>query len=107
MIRRPTRSTRTYTLCPYTTLFRSFQPGALVAGDMRQAQADRDGRWCFQRDDHAEHAASEHVDGDGQIRVRAANRVRSEEHTSELKSLMRISYDVFCLQKKTRQIHRE
>ena len=40
---------------------------------MRQAQADRDGRWCFQRDDHAEHAAGEHVDGDGQIR--AANRL--------------------------------
>src|SRR3546814_4298656 len=76
MIRRPPRSTRTDTLFPYTTLFRSFHerlgmeigidPGLLLAFPV-----DRHGR-----DE------------------------RSEEHTSELQSLMRISYAVFCLKKK-------
>src|SRR3546814_1268173 len=72
MIRRPPRSTRTDTLFPYTTLFRSprSRPGA--ARDL--PPADR--------------------------AVRAAARSRSEEHTSELQSLMRISYAVFCLKKK-------
>src|SRR3546814_4096923 len=80
MIRRPPRSTRTDTLFPYTTLFRSageFAPGAevqlflAVGADGRSRRTpvgDRDGR--------------------------------SEEHTSELQSLMRISYAVFCLKKK-------
>src|SRR3546814_7620255 len=74
MIRRPPRSTRTDTLFPYTTLFRSprqpghrgLPPGALLRRPLRH-----------QRRDH-----------------------RSEEHTSELQSLMRISYAVFCLKKK-------
>src|SRR3546814_4519841 len=78
MIRRPPRSTRTDTLFPYTTLFRSEdmvrillrllqerQPGQLFGGDQSQR-----------------------------------HRLRSEEHTSELQSLMRISYAVFCLKKK-------
>src|SRR3546814_1825427 len=112
MIRRPPRSTRTDTLFPYTTLFRSFAdevatqlqhefgiredagtPGErvaqrlayrpdverLVAGEVRDAEA------------------SPHVDD-----RRRRRRVRSEEHTSELQSLMRISYAVFCLKKKKR-----
>ena len=49
------------------------QPGTLVAGDMREAQADRDGGWGFQRDHHAEHTAGEGVDSDGQVRT--ANRL--------------------------------
>src|SRR3546814_3594960 len=75
MIRRPPRSTRTDTLFPYTTLFRS--PGC---GRSRRRAADRPGP--------ASPAAG---CPDGQ---------RSEEHTSELQSLMRISYAVFCLKKK-------
>src|SRR3546814_14297612 len=78
MIRRPPRSTRTDTLFPYTTLFRSpgrssrFVPGC--------------GTWA--------------------IALAAATRtLRSEEHTSELQSLMRISYAVFCLKKKKNITH--
>src|SRR6056297_3928641 len=76
MIRRPPRSTRTDTLFPYTTLFRS--PGAGARGS-------------------------------GQPRHPRDQRRRSEEHTSELQSLRRISYAVFCLKKKkknkTNMIH--
>src|SRR3546814_17550100 len=75
MIRRPPRSTRTDTLFPYTTLFRSMVvvtlPGWRTSGYWS--------RWCWC----------------GRPRSR-----RSEEHTSELQSLMRISYAVFCLKKK-------
>src|SRR3546814_18384063 len=77
MIRRPPRSTRTYTLFPYTTLFRSVE---LV--DER-----RDGG------DGADRARRRRLDVGDLAR-------RSEEHTSELQSLMRISYAVFCLKKK-------
>src|SRR3546814_4626485 len=91
MIRRPPRSTRTDTLFPYTTLFRSGQ-GAGALADHRPA-ADRGGAAaggalpygrCRPRRAAAGHAAGH----------------RSEEHTSELQSLMRISYAVFCLKKK-------
>src|SRR3546814_9539891 len=94
MIRRPPRSTRTDTLFPYTTLFRSERSGggARAASDLRAA-------------------ADGGVDGDDRVahldapRTRAYARIcassrRSEEHTSELQSLMRISYAVFCLKKK-------
>src|SRR3546814_2233320 len=75
MIRRPPRSTRTDTLFPYTTLFRS--PGASTPGSP------------------------------GWPRSQAATLTlfRSEEHTSELQSLMRISYAVFCLKKTTNKKH--
>src|SRR3546814_10763143 len=97
MIRRPPRSTRTDTLFPYTTLFRSqrfvvsdtrkfanqfhghvgvLESGALAVGDSVAAAVDGDRRQAI-----------------------VIN--RSEEHTSELQSLMRISYAVFCLKKKT------
>src|SRR3546814_2796359 len=69
MIRRPPRSTRTDTLFPYTTLFRSWCANGWMVP-----------RWCWPA---------------GRIAAR-----RSEEHTSELQSLMRISYAVFCLKKK-------
>src|SRR3546814_3170106 len=86
MIRRPPRSTRTDTLFPYTTLFRS--DGCLLrrlrgADQRRQAQRRRPGR--------------AHRTPQGR---RTPHRGRSEEHTSELQSLMRISYAVFCLKKK-------
>src|SRR3546814_11128828 len=89
MIRRPPRSTRTDTLFPYTTLFRSQvdtaddpdHPTATGRPDRPSPQADRQRRV-------RRRAKAHHVDG------------RSEEHTSELQSLMRISYAVFCLKKK-------
>src|SRR3546814_7267631 len=80
MIRRPPRSTRTDTLFPYTTLFRSDDHTALTAG---RSAPHEDGRGDPDRCDH-----------------RARGSLRSEEHTSELQSLMRISYAVFCLKTK-------
>src|SRR3546814_5397250 len=91
MIRRPPSSTRTDTLFPYTTLFRSlgghrFRPGrGLLPAEGRSRPAD--------------HAST--VPPPPCRRSRAAWRsARSEEDTSELQSLMRISYAVFCLKKK-------
>src|SRR3546814_4378270 len=105
MIRRPPRATRTDTLFPYTTLFRS----AIDAGSgcdaglggqgqrvpRRDRLVDRCGRiapaWTFDRTREGGHAGGEHI--------------RSEEHTSELQSLMRTSYAVFCLKKKNNTKH--
>src|SRR3546814_1600403 len=89
MIRRPPRSTRTDTLFPYTTLFRS------------DHLLDRRGRWrdipghqeCRPATDEQDQQNQEHG---------CETHGRSEEHTSELQSLMRISYAVFCLKKKKR-----
>src|SRR3546814_20459307 len=101
MIRRPPRSTRTYTLFPYTTLFRSrcseWSPRACrraqeIASHLESAQGYRHApkatrcprrHRCDSWPDHAQAG-------------------RSEEHTSELQSLMRISYAVFCLKKKNK-----
>src|SRR3546814_4012818 len=81
MIRRPPRSTRTDTLFPYTTLFRS------AFDEVRVGQDD-----LFQ------------AHGQFELRIvldpQFLEHFRSEEHTSELQSLMRISYAVFCLKKK-------
>src|SRR3546814_6265241 len=93
MIRRPPRSTRTDTLFPYTTLFRSsghFAHPRLPAGGRYLHLRQRGGRHAVPR------ARRAHVADPG----RAHRPVRSEEHTSELQSLMRISYAVFCLKKK-------
>src|SRR3546814_2016531 len=103
MIRRPPRSTRTDTLFPYTTLFRSpdqgrslrhpavgvqrHLPGQRIAHDGGCAPAGRDD------------AAQSRPPQRDELRAKARAR-RSEEHTSELQSLMRISYAVFCLKKK-------
>src|SRR3546814_981967 len=96
MIRRPPRSTRTDTLFPYTTLFRSLlvrvQRGAIAAGLVITIAIT--GRR------HAQRLEQRRV---GQVfprRFRGRRHGRSEEHTSELQSLMRISYAVFCLKKK-------
>src|SRR3546814_3429836 len=87
MIRRPPRSTRTDTLFPYTTLFRS---GASGDGTDREEP----------HDDHLlQHARPCRADLSGVVEGQRPER-RSEEHTSELQSLMRISYAVFCLKKK-------
>src|SRR3546814_3954032 len=98
MIRRPPRSTRTDTLFPYTTLFRSGQQCAVGAapGFCRLDLAVDAGEAAGCR--LALVAAVAVLEGvEGAITHR-----RSEEHTSELQSLMRISYAVFCLNKKTR-----
>src|SRR3546814_4126919 len=87
MIRRPPRSTRTDTLFPYSTLFRS----------------------SFKRIVHAPSSPLRpcpcRLDRDGRRRPRIRQGERSEEHTSELQSLMRLSYAVFCLKNKISQQH--
>src|SRR3546814_5607053 len=98
MIRRPPRSTRTDTLFPYTTLFRS----SVFLVDMKEALAA--GTLTIRPIDTMMNHATTEIFFD-QMRVPAANLIgeeRSEEHTSELQSLMRISYAVFCL-KNTQQ----
>src|SRR3546814_7557665 len=96
MIRRPPRSTRTDTLFPYTTLFRSARVGETVG---RSTTHRLDGvRVAWKHPDWLADLAS---DLDHATRVAMRLRPdRSEEHTSELQSLMRISYAVFCLKKK-------
>src|SRR3546814_8671906 len=89
MIRRPPRSTRTDTLFPYTTLFRSFRA-------LRPSQRE------LHRTVHHVHADRLAVEVYGRALVED-HHDRSEEHTSELQSLMRISYAVFCLKKKNKQ----
>src|SRR3546814_1150425 len=92
MIRRPPRSTRTDTLFPYTTLFRSII-GEQRLFDERRRTGDAGGRLCFLQYVTPVRQASA-------ITLHHGMSVRSEEHTSELQSLMRISYAVFCLKKK-------
>src|SRR3546814_10028583 len=99
MIRRPPRSTRTDTLFPYTTLFRSIT--TLKVGDVVQSFV-----LSIPRRRKVIDRGSAGIDfSERSVRPRNALRHRSEEHTSELQSLMRISYAVFCLKKKkTRNI---
>src|SRR3546814_2821685 len=101
MIRRPPRSTRTDTLFPYTTLFRSGYKGC--DADRRQSHHGRSGRTqARDRRGRSRSAAGSEKRGGRPIEGRGPHRRhgRSEEHTSELQSLMRISYAVFCLKKK-------
>src|SRR3546814_2324836 len=122
MIRRPPRSTRTDTLFPYTTLFRSAEtrrqtgggnraPAGEISeqrarGRPRQAEdADQAGTWLqvdangLRHDQGLRgHARPTQRTGPGMVPA------RSEEHTSELQYLLRISYDVFCLKKTTRRL---
>src|SRR3546814_4794932 len=109
MIRRPTRSTRTASLFPYTTLFRSplrdhlayevaelfMQPHVL-----RQQRAARAGGEAVLVVGHRSAELGSEMGGLGLVGRLAHGAGRSEEHTSELQSLMRISYAVFCLKKK-------
>src|SRR3546814_8869325 len=97
MIRRPPRSTRTDTLFPYTTLFRS---GITVVCNLHTLDTARS--YC----DRIVGMARGAVVFDGrpdELTTAAARAIRSEEHTSELQSLMRISYAVFCLKKKKKK----
>src|SRR3546814_4302190 len=97
-IRRPPISTRTYTLFPYTTLFRSVFH-RLVARSCRDAP----GRSLHQVPSAPSSGRRGYSNSLRALRDKKSlgrQRVRSEEHTSELQSLMRISYAVFCLKKK-------
>src|SRR3546814_7691485 len=101
MIRLPPRSTRTDTLFPYTTLFRSRararapdRPSGLGPFPRRYTRM-AGGAGLAQPDAGAGHAAGRKLSA----------QARSEEHTSELQSLMRISYAVFCLKKKKKTHH--
>src|SRR3546814_7206777 len=88
MIRRPPRSTRTDTLFPYTTLFKHRLAEASDSLRINERRVAEDARVSWNA-----------------IEVSRQN-VRSEEHTSELQSLMRISYAVFCLKKKKRRLQK-
>src|SRR3546814_4263248 len=90
MLRRPPRSTRTDTLFPYTTLFRSVVGGCVVVQAVGH-EFDHAAAFALARAFGGAAHPFEH--GDQVV-------ARSEEHTSELQSLMRISYAVFCLKKK-------
>src|SRR3546814_9331334 len=100
MIRRPPRSTRTDTLFPYTTLFRSIsakQRLEVHVGLLRLAELQQ--RRLLETECTSKHDIGKLLDAHV-VQVHG----RSEEHTSELQSLMRISYAVFCLKKKKIQI---
>src|SRR3546814_3424441 len=103
MSRRPPRSTRTDTLFPYTTLFRS-RRDRLDFAAVRQPAFLLAGR-AFLWDLFDPPADPPALGGGGDRAVRHRAR-RSEEHTSELQSLMRISYAVFCLKKKKKKTNR-
>src|SRR3546814_8255502 len=105
MLRRPPRSTRTYKLVPYTTLFRS----SAIEADLPSEESPPT---IMQKPAVANISIGQRViltlasillllsAFSGATTYGSDQRLRSEEHTSELQSLMRISYAVFCLQKK-------
>src|SRR3546814_9007947 len=117
MVRRPPRSTRTDTLFPYTTLFRS--TGQLPLAEFQaQAATERNSRIqqasikAAEAEVEAARIAAAQAEAVKATFAAMANdpvlrrkRERSEEHTSELQSLMRISYAVFCLKKKNMKTH--
>src|SRR3546814_1411763 len=101
MIPRPPRSTRTDTLFPYTTLFRSH---SLRERCFRKVErGDLMACLCQVRGHAAAHIAQADNCDLHIIQLQIHSSRRSEEHTSELQSLMRISYAVFCLKKKKKK----
>src|SRR3546814_6761025 len=104
MIRRPPRSTRTDTLFPYTSLFRSMT-SCLVTASIASIAATSIAGFVAHQSHNAFAADLGTVPSSARASVACASisNQRSEEHTSELQSLMRISYAVFCLKKKTVQ----
>src|SRR3546814_1768218 len=116
MIRRPPRSTRTDTRFPYTTLFRSTAFASPAAGSVpsnvgrcrtrRHRSPPR--RWVLASRGLPKTPFARRSKAASSSDCRcatAASAIRSEEHTSELQSLMRISYAVFCLKKKKKRLH--
>src|SRR3546814_7511220 len=122
MTRRPPRSSRPYTPCPYTPLFRSLPNDTLVGLDLGmslpyadagaffpswiESPADARSLWAMvdgicESDPYLEAGSFvDHARASAYFRRPGAREGRSEEHTSELQSLMRLSYAVFCLTKK-------
>src|SRR3546814_4493590 len=92
MIRRPPRSTRTDTLFPYTTLFRSIPAAVVSMGVLRLLGGGT--------------ILENNIVQTGASAGSSIDEPRSEEHTPELQSLMRISYAVFCLKKKKKKDNR-
>src|SRR3546814_1926063 len=122
MIRRPPGATRTYTLCPDTTLFRSEggERRSAVVGRQKlpapgegrtllQVQVCDDQRRRCRPVERARQVGQQRraVDLEELRRHSGSSAVRSEEHTSELQSLMRISYAVFCLKKNNTHIKKQ
>src|SRR3546814_3618518 len=111
MIRRPPRSTRTHTPFPYTTLFRSIPPLAGFVGKLTLFRATIEGDYAWLAILAVANTVISlyyylRVIGPMYLRPAEGRVHRSEEHTSELQSLMRISYAVFCLKNKiTRTEH--
>src|SRR3546814_3382147 len=110
MIRRPPRSTRTDTLFPYTTLFRS-QDDNSPTHSMNHSELDPVANetkpfdlpgLTLPEDGDDDHRS----DNENETATNSTKQRRSEEHTSELQSLMRISYAVFCLKKKKKKHHK-
>src|SRR3546814_4345869 len=107
MIRRPPRATRTDTLLPYTTLFRSgcasgpeksaSESGPATDGRSGQSSSGKRSPYAPAKEDPSKRG---HYTAGGLYAPHIKDSVRSDEHTSELQSLMRISYAVFCLKKK-------
>src|SRR3546814_4889207 len=110
MRRRPPISTRTDTLFPYTTLFRSREKGPISAEQPAASRA-RSRSWatggpcCSCAKPFTANSASATSRSASESLAISSRNGRSEEHTSELQSLMRISYAVFCLKKKTKHTH--
>src|SRR3546814_7641482 len=110
MIRRPPRSTRTDTLFPYTTLFRSVLAWSGPSSLMRYSGTPSECREVCSCSDVFQ---SRPAPSDSEVSMRSSTsrctnaEARSEEHTSELQSLMRISYAVFCLKKKKKSYKEE
>src|SRR3546814_2047182 len=123
MIRRPPRATRTDTLFPYTTLFRSPGDPLLEAkadgGSQRPVDDCKATRRAAEQQRRAERAVDRHFEAVDMLaatdhaisapppKLKKDRKKRSEEHTSELQSLMRISYAVFCLKKKKQDNNNE
>src|SRR3546814_8232697 len=107
MIRRPPRSTRTDTLFPYTTLFRSrtgpeqcLVPPPVICQSRKKRLPTSLSRARPRAAHHAQHGRRTGGAYFQEVATSERQCQRSEEHTSELQSLMRISYAVFCLKKK-------
>src|SRR3546814_4252087 len=113
MLRRPPRSTRTDTLFPYTTLFRSVYRNDPAISTTVLYQGGLPAGVPFSNQYGYDDPTVNQIIADAAVTIDPAARTelyrRSEEHTSELQSLMRISYAVFCLKKKTttKTIHKQ
>src|SRR3546814_1581018 len=102
MIRRPPRSTRTDTLFPYTTLFRSIIAVNICSKYLKRRRLNRgeNNKAFVRRHGRRSHGGHIRTEYSEVLSIRIHRADRSEEHTSEIQSLMRISYTGFCLKKK-------